>query len=1478
MCNDIISYESISINSMNFDLAAEVKIKGSISQENDFIIYGYYKSELFFSSKSQESHFLLDISDVGNIKDILTCKYIGGEDFICSMIADNKVKFIFLKYHINNQPYNSLTKYPLILFMEEVSNVLLYDTSEANIKLICLEDSEYLECGFFYIANYAVSQNYIFKLIGNFYANFDISNDFSENNCQLTEFNSEFLFCCAITDYILCYRIDVTVYNLIRKYQLKMPGHNYHLTIKSNVYFTTLFYMNYKENSANIFEYYIYLPICKNKEYEILNSLNWNKSEDDNERLTNLFKVETNNYYFEIINPPNNYGYFTLNNTKINGKQHIKDNNYILDFFVTNKDIDDIVIYYVNYSIYVGEEGEEAYSKECKINITILPCYHACDTCSEDISASNENQHNCIKCKDNYYPSPINKANCFTIEEKEINWYLNTNNYEFAFCHEKCKSCSGPSESECTTCNSGLYLENGRCKNNCSEGYFPLILNKENYFICYECYENCKTCFKIGDSIDMGCEVCKDDQIKYKNNCYNINNQAQKIFYDPENNNIESSCYQKFSLYIKEDSYECIELPESEEGYYISNTETGILSKCHENCLSCNYGPIYNEQGILESMECSKCNIEKGYYPIEDSNSTCYNNETILEGYYLDKNIETYIWKKCYSKCETCISGGDDINMNCLSCKIFLNMDSILINGNCIYECINNTFITPDGNCVISCLQGTYQFSYNNSCLYSCPQNYEINDNNKCILKSSFEDIAINDFKNVMRNEIISFVNSNSTKVINGTNFKAVVLTSDKMNPEDQLKKGISAIDLGNCTQEIKDHYNISEEENLIILNMETRNDQSQKNESSNNIDTKSSNLNKNTQLEIYDSRGRILDISVCKEDLKVMKYIGDVEELNIESAMSLSEQGIDVFNAADSFFNDICYPYDNPDGQDIILNDRRNDIFQNISFCQDGCTYAGMNYDLMVANCLCNSSFLQENNNTKNEQNKESVNFKSLANSFISNLLSFNIDVLKCYNLALDFKILVRNIGFYCLSSMFALQIIFLFVYFAKKLKSLKQFMLQFKNKSKKSDKNKNNDNDKNKNKCEDILIHKGNKGKGFNENKINKKSKKKDKIKFNPPKTKNIIGNKVKLNKIKTNKEVKLQKGKKIEFKKYELNLSNNSGDKNMSSENNINLVNSLQSVEPSNKLSLKKLSKYKLNSKKNLIISNNNFVPNINIHTPIINIDKNYTGLEKSNNDKNKTKDFKNFSIISNKRNKIKSEINEGNIAKLQQTYYDIQDLDYEKAIIYDKRSYFRMYWEFLVDSQIILGTFCTDNHLDLFIIKLSFFICNFQINFFLNALFYTDEYISDAYHNDGVLDFFSGLPKSIYSFIATLITTNLLRMLSSSKNELVEVIQEKGKYKSYKNIINNKLSKLRKKLIIYFILIYLLGAFFLYYVVVFCAVYRHSQKYWFFGCLESFGMDSLVGLISCIFLALLRFISIKKRIKCFYVFANILSTFL
>ena len=216
-----------------------------------------------------------------------------------------------------------------------------------------------------------------------------------------------------------------------------------------------------------------------------------------------------------------------------------------------------------------------------------------------------------------------------------------------------------------------------------------------------------------------------------------------------------------------------------------------------------------------------------------------------------------------------------------------------------------------------------------------------------------------------------------------------------------------------------------------------------------------------------------------------------------------------------------------------------------------------------------------------------------------------------------------------------------------------------------------------------------------------------------------------------------------------------------------------------------------------------------------------------------------------------------------------------MDFKYAIIKDKRSCLRIYWSYWFESQIILGTFFTENYLDLFIIKFSFFTSTFQISFFLNALFYIDEYISNAYHNEGILDFFTGLQKAVYSFIATLITTNLLKMLSNSKNELLQIIRNRKKIKNYIIIINNKLKKLSCKLTVYFTLIFIFSFLFLYYVSSFCAVYIHSQKYLFIGCLESFTIDSLVNFPVCIFISTLRFIAIHKKIKCLFVFVNIIS---
>ena len=674
-----------------------------------------------------------------------------------------------------------------------------------------------------------------------------------------------------------------------------------------------------------------------------------------------------------------------------------------------------------------------------------------------------------------------------------------------------------------------------------------------------------------------------------------------------------------------------------------------------------------------------------------------------------------------------------------------------------------------------------------------CPQNYRINyEENKCV----FEIISLSEFKNeIENNNITSFVNS--TNIINGSDFIAMIYPLDDINQKEQLEKGISSIDFGECTKIIKNYYNISQNESLIVLNIELKQNKIQKND--NSFD-----LKKDTYIEIYDFSGRKLNLSICQENIKVMKYIGDIEELDIQTAKDLATQGIDVFNAKDKFFNDLCYYYNNKDNKDIIIDDRRKDIFQNISFCQGGCIYDSVDYDLMSANCICKSNFLindNSNNIDKEEQNdKEIINFDSITKSFISNLFDFNFNVLKCFNLVVNLEILKRNFGFYFMVIMFLLQVIFLIIYMINGLKNIKRYMIFFQYKYNKNNLLKT---------CQ----------KNFHNCKYKKQKYNIDKI-YNKPKQKN------KLNK-----------------KMVHYNISNPINRRNKILNNKKNFI---------------KLKKKSMNNNIDKLSENSN-----------LNISK---IINKKNKKKNKIYHMKTNIKIDSNNNKFNKQNLKNNL------FEDLENINYEKAIIHDKRNYCRIFFSFLVDSQIILGTFCTDNYLYLFIIKLSFFVYTIQISFFLNSLFYTDEYISDAYYNNGVLNFISGLPKSIYSSIVSLITTNLLRILSNNKNELKQLIIKKSNNNNYRILVKLKLNQLKYKLISYFIIVFILGLFFSYYVTSFCAVYRYSQKYLFLGFIESFIFDFIISIITAIFLSLLRYISIKKKIKCLFMTYKIISIFI
>ena len=1064
-------------------------------------------------------------------------------------------------------------------------------------------------------------------------------------------------------------------------------------------------------------------------------------------------------------------------------------------------------------------------------NNILRNCHPNCVKC-----INNQNK-DCIQCQTNYYMTEDTQS-CYN--EIIDNYYLENN--ILRPCHPNCVKCSGNQNVNCSQCQTNYYLteDTQSCYQNGIDNYY---LDNN---ILKRCHENCKTCINSPNDSDMNCISCREEFyiLNGTNNCYTLNSEKTKVI-----NSISESISNGNIL----------------RSEYLTNLEYINLNKditWKDKITTGN-----PEETIITKMDSSskimdnKFDIDGNTSNIEESNLKEENNTLNIDNISTKINQTTDDIDRTISNIEINISKENqtDYESNLLLTE----------KGNVIKGCPANLFLTLTGDCKSDCPNGTYLFSQNQTCLESCPHNYKINEVNKvCILNTFDQKTSLNEFKSQISDNIFELINSD--KVVNGSDFIAVISLSEDIDPIEQIRKGISAVDLGNCPKVLKEYYNISNNESLIVVNIESKKSITKENEENND---NSLNIGKNNQVEIYDFSGRKLDLSVCKENIKIMKYIGDVvEELDINSAMSLSKQGIDIFNANDSFFNDLCHKYDNVDGKDIIINDRRKDIYQNVTFCQYGCVYNGMDYELMIANCICGSSSLQNEKNITEDKkiDSETLNFKSITKSFISNLLDFNIDVIYCYNLVFNFKALIKNIGFICLFIMFILQLIFFFIYLIKKLKPIRNFMYVFK-----ISKNLNGNR-------VSLPPKKSNLNK---KNKDSEQTKEKRKNKFFS------INNKNK-NNIKKNNESKNENSKR------KLNLIN---DNSLQGQNSINMDNifsnklnkineeikkmKVNSLFKSGLVTEQNLIKKNVEDKKKNIIFTNNFSPTINIQTPILNI--NHTGesstfrnLDKNinNNKKLGNKIIKNKATLNNVETIGDDQRNNKTINKLSNSDEDIQDMDYEEAIIKDKRSYLRMFWSFLIDSQIILGTFCTENYLNLFVIKLSFFVCTFQISFFLNALFYTDDYISDAYHNEGVLDFISGLPKAIYSFLATLITTNLLKMLSNSKSELIKAIREKSQELRYINIVNAKLIKLRKKLIAYFILVFLFGIIFLYYVSSFCAVYRYSQKYWFIGCLESFAIDSGVAILICILLAFLRYLAIKNRIKYLFKLANIISTIL
>ena len=230
--------------------------------------------------------------------------------------------------------------------------------------------------------------------------------------------------------------------------------------------------------------------------------------------------------------------------------------------------------------------------------------------------------------------------------------------------------------------------------------------------------------------------------------------------------------------------------------------------------------------------------------------------------------------------------------------------------------------------------------------------------------------------------------------LINGTKTDLIVEYKDisyqlttTENQKNFTNNNISTIDLGDCENTLRSIYDINENLSLIILKIDYY---------------MTGLLIPVIGYEVYHPTNfSQLNLNYCNNS---------TVKLNIP--VSIDEDNLYLYEPNSDFYNDECYAYTTENGTDIILNDRKNEYVENnLSLCEDNCTYKGYNSGNKKALCECETKIkIELISNILNDDTILSNNFNTTKNSIT------NIATLKCVSLLFSKNGLISNIGSYIL------------------------------------------------------------------------------------------------------------------------------------------------------------------------------------------------------------------------------------------------------------------------------------------------------------------------------------------------------------------------------------------------------------------------------------------------------------------------------
>ena len=596
------------------------------------------------------------------------------------------------------------------------------------------------------------------------------------------------------------------------------------------------------------------------------------------------------------------------------------------------------------------------------------------------------------------------------------NKYVDCNNGDISKSFKKFKcymnnSLADDSSYTCDICGVNFYRKynetidgnnNIKCYNT-PEGYYL----DENVSLYKECYSTCKTCEREGNETLHNCLLCKNiyrtelNELNYSN-CYEYSLTTNVITVStyhselPVNEIINSTYHYEYSQ-----SYETTgnffssaavnEIVDST--YHYELTESNIITSNYISNVPVNeridttYISELPSSDLIKKTENSDLpgNIITNTY-----HSDLSENIIVTSNYHSELSLNEKNESSEFSK----LSETDIIHNSYISGIIKSHdLDNIHYSqfelGNIISESYHQELTN------VKSQKDIFINTVSNS-----------QDKNNDIPEPNFKTDNMTELIHIIINNL--FRELNLSDIDNGVDKKKaeknilVILTST-LNQKNNENTNNITMNLGQCEKELKEDYNISNNDSLYILQI---------------ISEEEGMKIPKVEYEIYyplycRSNLTKLDLSSCKDT-----------KIEITYSVKINDT-IDKHNASSDYYNDLCSKTTSESGTDISLKDRRNEfVDNNMTLCQENCDLIDYNYTKEKAKCSCDVKLSPpENYDIKFDKNDF---FKSFIK--INNIA--NINILKCYDTVLQPKSLLNNYGCFIISSIIFLYFITLTVF----------------------------------------------------------------------------------------------------------------------------------------------------------------------------------------------------------------------------------------------------------------------------------------------------------------------------------------------------------------------------------------------------------------------------------------------------------------